>query len=76
METFINKNGKIATNSPAIGEVIDVYHPDRGGVRMVVTGYFGNYLECEFDGVEFAVHLQKVEWGDEKPGYRWQAERN
>jgi len=75
MKVTKHPDGRITVDAPHTGDIIDVYHPDRGGVRMVVTGRFRNTLECEFEGIEYSVMLKQVTFSDEEPGYRWEAEK-
>lgn len=62
--------GEISVPRPAIGDNILVYHENRGSVFMEVVSINSNLIECEFEGIEICVRLDKVFDGESwKP--RW-----
>ena len=51
---------KISVTRPNVDEVIMVNHENRGSVPMRVVSFYGNLLECDFEGIEVCVRLGRV----------------
>ena len=67
---------KISVTRPNVDEVIMVNHENRGGVPMRVVSFYGNLLECDFEGIEVCVRLGRVYVNNSSWRPRWESLTN